>query len=181
MKIRTGFVSNSSSSSFVVAFPHKPISVEDLKEMMFGKQEWHYISHHAEENGSRDISTQRIADAVFKDIEEKATDEEVYESIRNGWFDSYLFPDIFPGYYEDGKKTRHLDYLKDKEEIERIWKEDEKENDRRARNIAEAFIRGHDNKYIVVLTYSDEDGWFESILEHTDIFNRIEHIITSYH
>jgi hypothetical protein len=34
MKIRKGFVSNSSSTSFVVAFPHKPVDKEDLAYMM---------------------------------------------------------------------------------------------------------------------------------------------------
>lgn len=35
MKIRSGFVSNSSSSSFIVAFPKIPSSPEELEKMMF--------------------------------------------------------------------------------------------------------------------------------------------------
>ncbi len=35
MKIRNGFVSNSSSSSFVVAFPEKPKTEQELRDMMF--------------------------------------------------------------------------------------------------------------------------------------------------
>ena len=35
MKIRTAFVSNSSSSSFVVAWPKKPETIEETKGMMF--------------------------------------------------------------------------------------------------------------------------------------------------
>ena len=38
MKIRNGFVSNSSSSSFVVILPKEPIGFNDLKEFMFGKE-----------------------------------------------------------------------------------------------------------------------------------------------
>jgi hypothetical protein len=38
MKTRHGFVSNSSSSSFVVAFPYKPESFEHVYEMMFGSE-----------------------------------------------------------------------------------------------------------------------------------------------
>jgi hypothetical protein len=36
MKIRIGFVSNSSSSSFIVAFRNKPKTVEEIKKLMFG-------------------------------------------------------------------------------------------------------------------------------------------------
>ena len=35
MKIRNGFISNSSSSNFIVAFPREPKTVEDVKEMVF--------------------------------------------------------------------------------------------------------------------------------------------------
>jgi hypothetical protein len=35
MKIRNGFVSNSSSSSFVVVFPKKPDSIEELNEGVY--------------------------------------------------------------------------------------------------------------------------------------------------
>lgn len=38
MKIRNGFVSNSSSSSFVVILPKEPVGYSDLKELMFGKE-----------------------------------------------------------------------------------------------------------------------------------------------
>lgn len=35
MKIRNGFISNSSSSNFIVGFPHKPQSIDDTFNMMF--------------------------------------------------------------------------------------------------------------------------------------------------
>ena len=39
MKIRNGFVSNSSSSSFVVAFPKMPKDVQELKQILFWDQQ----------------------------------------------------------------------------------------------------------------------------------------------
>jgi hypothetical protein len=39
MKVRQGFVSNSSSSSFVVAFAKVPQSREELKALLWGSQE----------------------------------------------------------------------------------------------------------------------------------------------
>lgn len=180
MKIRTGFVSNSSSSSFVIAFPHKPESVEDLKEMMFGKQEWHYAGFYGEEDET-DFPTQTIVETVFKDIGKEATPEEVYESIRNGWFDPYLIPEMFPGHYDSFEKTRGLTFEKDKDEMNRIWKEAESINNKRAKNIADAFRKGFKDQYIVVLSYSDNDGRLYTILEHSNVFYRLDHIRTSYH
>jgi len=180
MKIRTGFVSNSSSSSFVIALPHKPKDVEDLKKMLFGKQEWHYNSC-AYGDESSDVSTQTLAKNVFNKIKKKATKQEILDSIQHGWFDAYMVPEIFPGYYRDSEKISHLSYQhpEEREEIERIWSETEKINQERAMNIAEAFRTGHKDKYIVVMSFSDNDG--EEIEEHSGIFNRVDHIRTSYH
>jgi len=179
MKVRRGFVSNSSSSSFVIAFDHKPKSVEDLKEMMFGKQEWHYTGIYG--TGEKDITTQRIAEAVFKDIEKKATKKQVYESIRNGYFKPYMIPELFPGMQMSD--TRGLSYQNEEErkEIDRLRKESNEINNARAMAIAEGFIISHDDKWIATLRYADEDGSFFSILEHSGIFKRLDHIITSYH
>jgi len=182
MKIRDGFVSNSSSSSFIVAFPHKPKSVKDLKEMMFGKQEWHYVGIYGEK-GSSDYPTQDIAEAVFRDIKEKATKEQIFESIRDGWFDAYLIPSLCPGRYSYSDKIIKLDWknIEDRKKIESFQKEADDINDKRALDIAETFINSSKNQYVVVLAYGDDDGRFGSILEHSGIFDRIGHIRTSYH
>lgn len=39
MKIRSGFVSNSSSNSFIVIFPTEPKSVDDVKNFLFDKED----------------------------------------------------------------------------------------------------------------------------------------------
>ena len=40
MKKRLGFVSNSSSSSFIITFDKVPETVEELKELLFEDQEF---------------------------------------------------------------------------------------------------------------------------------------------
>ena len=80
---------NSSSSSFVVAFPRKPKDVADLKKMMFGKQEWHYIGDWGDCTET-DTPTQQIAERVFAKIKRKATKKEMIESLEDGWFDPYF-------------------------------------------------------------------------------------------
>ena len=181
MVTRIGFVSNSSSTSFVAAFTHKPKSVQDLKEMMFGKQEWHFTGIFGGENHGTDVSTQKIAEIVFADIKREATKKQIYESIRNGWFYSYMIPEIFPGIYDNGDETADLRYPEDKEEIERLYKIADQINDKRAKAIAEAFSDHNEDKYIVVLQYWDDEGEWGSILEHTNIFQRLDNIGTRYH
>jgi hypothetical protein len=180
MKIRTGFISNSSSSSFIVALPHKPKDVEELKKMLFGKQEWHYTGYYSE----GDSPTQQIAENVFRKIGKKATIKDMVESIVHGWFDG--FPDMLdtlPGRYsaDDDSDAERIDF-KDPDrmgKLEKKWAIEEKENGKRARAIVDAFRRINDDKYIVVMSFSDNDG--EAVEEHSGIFHRVRSIRTSYH
>ena len=71
MKLRNGFVSNSSSSSFIVAFPKKPDSVEVLMEMMFpGWQPNQKIEQYGHEMTIVDICS-----VVFRDIQNQSDEE----------------------------------------------------------------------------------------------------------
>jgi len=180
MKIRLGYVSNSSASSFIVAFSHKPKNIEEVREMLFGQQEWHYNSC-AYNDKNKDVSTRVIAEHVFNKINKKATKQEMLDSIQHGWFDYYMFPEMFPGHYSNSDKTMKLSYQNkdDRKEMERLWAEADVINENRARSISEAFRMGHKDDYIVVMTFADEDG--EAIEEHSGIFKRVDHIRTSYH
>ena len=82
MKIRIGFVSNSSSSSFVAVFNKKPKTIQDVFNMMFyGKNET--ISVYDEEG----LSTLNIAKNVMDKLQNKkmkrATIKEVAEIFVN--------------------------------------------------------------------------------------------------
>jgi len=67
MKIRNGFVSNSSSSSFVIAFPKKPKNFADVYEMMF----------HGKEGGIQPydfvdgMSHTQVSERVWQDLQQK--------------------------------------------------------------------------------------------------------------
>jgi hypothetical protein len=74
MKIRNGFVSNSSSSSFIVAFKRLPETVEELKEMLFGDN--NFVSFYDEK-----ASALEVASRVFNDLAKQAKDLSVSEVI----------------------------------------------------------------------------------------------------
>jgi hypothetical protein len=179
MKIRTGFVSNSSSSSFVIAFPHKPKDAEDLKKMLFGKQEWFYTGYSYGDEDT-DVPTQGLAESVFSKIKKKATIKDMMESIVHGWFSGlYGLPGMYDRDKDPNFETIGYDDPDRSEKLEEQWALEEKVNNKRARAIVDAFKRVNDDKYIVVMTFSDNDG--ESIEEHSGIFERVDSIRTSYH
>ena len=86
MKIRNGFVSNSSSSSFIIPIKDIPSSVEDLQEMMFGDaSEIDYMYNWDDENVK--LETRVMAEIVYKDIVESAalTTEELLDIATDDW------------------------------------------------------------------------------------------------
>lgn len=124
MKLRSGFVSNSSSSLFLIIFPRMPTSVEDVIEMLFGKDakgsdEIECIYH---EDIKYSLFT--IAEAVYHDIlrfVDLATEEKDFKRYCHEIYPDLLelkeldreFPDLpdddqskeaLDKYYEDERK-----------------------------------------------------------------------------
>jgi len=63
MRVRLGFVSNSSSSSFTVIFPKEPDSAEEIQELLFGDRQIIEIHDHR-------ISASDAAQTIWEDIQE---------------------------------------------------------------------------------------------------------------
>jgi len=168
MKIRNGFVSNSSSSSFVVAFPKKPESAEEVQEIMFGNTECEAFDCYDYET-----TTTEIAEQVFKDIK-KATIKDMAESLSHGWFS---------GRVDSWEKTRDLSWQnpKDRKKIDKIWKDCDEANEKIAGNIIKKFRKDNKGSFFAVFHYGDSDGEFFCIMEHGGIFDSLENIQTSYH
>ena len=96
MKVRKGFVSNSSSSSFVIALPKEPESMEETYEMLFGEEydeeeaQTVLTKHVDYQDEVHTLTAKEVADIFYKDIvfekkendwnpEEGWTDEDAYE------------------------------------------------------------------------------------------------------
>ena len=63
MKKRTGFVSNSSSSSFIIVFDKEPQSASDIKEMLFGTDD---ILTYYDYNITTNVASKIIFDDISK-------------------------------------------------------------------------------------------------------------------
>jgi hypothetical protein len=86
MKTRNGLVSNSSSSSFVVAFPKKPTKVEDVFQYMFSSR-----------RGSRkiyddyELSYIQISNNVFESLNDKKLKSVTVNQIADIFSNQYHF------------------------------------------------------------------------------------------
>lgn len=195
MKIRTGFVSNSSSSSFLVGLKQKPKTRGELRDLMFGELEGDVIVY------DYSLSIDGIVCRVFKDLEGKTpiTKKEILEEINSGYFPGC--PEYSNRDNEESRKIRkefadktgvdlwnddakkhdiHSEY----EKMYRVAQEKEYEIEKKKR--LEAANRYYDSvKHrfkdlkVFKLEYADDGG--ETVLEHGDVFNRIPHVIISHH
>lgn len=174
MKTRHGFVSNSSSSSFVVKFPKVPKSVEDVKEMLFKNQEYYWSPYDNDR-----WTTEEVANTVWTDIcdQEKNDFEKAKEILSSGSYDD---PDA-PDYHQFTKKGGGFDWeaYNEASDIYAAKKMKEFFNSRKLK------LQKIDNKEVVeafyCFEYSDNDSSYFSALEHGNLFQNLEHIKISNH
>lgn len=153
MKIRNGFVSNSSSSSFIVAFNDVPKSEKELQDLLFGEEKTIGVFDYK-------VPTKDISLIVFNDLlnNKPATKEQITEELQSGMFEELMH------YY---CKTSWKEYLNKKDIL--------------AHERAEKFIQDNIGKKIFIFEYSDNAGIVFSTMEHGEIFSRLAYIWVSKH
>jgi len=163
MKIRNGFVSNSSSSSFVVAFKKIPKSVEEVQKLLFTDQALHSYYEHK-------YTTHEIAEQVFRDIQEHRPIK-----LRT------VTKEVASGYYEGRPEFPMGVGSNDLPAWRKAWTAWEHDYKAFARAVAEEFWKENQGKFTYRFQYSDNDGEFWGMMEHSGIFERLPHLEISHH
>lgn len=154
MKVRNGFVSNSSSSSFIVVLDKKPNDSKELKKVLFGNKETYKY-----EWDKKVYKTSDIAEIVFKDLEVSVlnmTTEELFEEFEDIERDRF---------YHENKR------FADNADLELILERAKKE-------FAE-FVKKNSEKFVFCVSYADDGG--QAHLEHGPLFDNVEHLRISHH
>jgi hypothetical protein len=170
MKIRNGFVSNSSSSSFIVSFPSIPKCLEDVQEVLFGTTPT-YPNPYQYGSSPTEWSTKEVAETVWSDIQKQQplNFEELVKHFNSGQL-SYGSKDPSEPKYPDFKSASFEDALEEYHKQSEVW----------ATKKATEFAKENVG-YFYLFKYSDNDGHYYSALEHGNLFSKLPHVTMSHH
>jgi hypothetical protein len=183
MKIRNGFVSNSSSSSFILKLDKIPTSVEETIVMLYGENPPLLTTHW----GDDAISTQRVSEIIFKDFnnsflmslnnminnvegEINSFNEYNYEegiSFVKGTKYENEFEQLF-------KKIMETEKRSNKYSDDWNWEKHYDELDELSKPMLELVKKSIREKYnendiFINVSYSDNDGAVFSYIEHSGV------------
>jgi hypothetical protein len=155
MKIRNGFVSNSSSSSFIIAFDEKPDSIEKIQK--------HLPSTISISNYGYDLY--EVAKRIFYLINDSSQQgiNSIYDKMQYG----YVFGEPE---YDWNRDRNDSNYEK---EFER------KRNDFYLQK-AKDFVESNKDKYIVCFSVEDYND-LDAFIESGSCFIKVPHIKISQH
>jgi hypothetical protein len=176
MKIRNGFVSNSSSSSFIVSFPREPKSVEDVKNALFSNGTEYFYSPY----GDNKYTVQQVSETVWQDIcgQTKNNMTAAAEELSYGSIDDYDAPD-----YDDFRHIKDNNERREAYDIAKeIYVKKKMKDFFSTRKNKLKKIDGQDfDEAVYIFEYSDNYNDYCSSLEHGGLFDNLKHIRISKH
>lgn len=179
MKIRNGFVSNSSSSSFIIALPRRPTSADDLLTMLKLDNPKDCIPGYYEEKDTPTVND--IIEYIFNKMIEPATDKETAQFVKN-----FALTRISEALYKEFGSFIHVKC--DSPRFDEIILKYLTDNNPKQNKYEVQEIPGNINinlldrdKKRFIFELSDNDSKEGSCAEHGDWFQYIPHLRINQH
>ena len=191
MKTRHGFVSNSSSSSFIVALDEIPKCVRDVEKVFYPKGGHVHADYYDEV-----LTAQEAAEKIWLQLEgqEPLTSEKILDEINCGYFGGYPSPDYNPNApyclfekefrsktgktIQECEETHESDYKKWFSLLRKSWEDRDAKIKEAAKEYFNKYKDMFENKKAFVLNFGDDvDGQ----MEHGNAFNNVKHLRISHH
>ena len=184
MKRRSGLVSNSSSSSFLLFLDKIPETREEVKETFFPDDTVFQNPYVWDDNDIKDWPIEEVVETLFLELKDQnpLTEEQIIQELCTGWL-TEVQPDWDP-WDRNHRTTEFPD--KGTEEEQRLWREKndslynkwKKERQMLAAKYRKTLPRSN---VVLVVTFSDNEGTYYAALEHGDTFRNVSHIRISNH
>ena len=194
MKTRNDFVSNSSSSGFLVFLDKKldknsEEDVDYLKNLLYNDEQ--YIQDYCDDEEV--YSSKRLSRVILEDLEE-ASDEDLLKFFENngddmffvghGWKENFGIQGIVDQAQKKfGYPDRDLDTFRKLPDAEKecSYKEEEEQMKVLAQELLKLFRDKFKNKIAYLVEFSDNDGDPYPHLEHGSTFQNIPSFKVSHH
>lgn len=171
MEIQSGFITNSSSSCFIVIWPKEIKTIDDVKEFI-------------EERFARTIFDDAMNQTPMK-ADNKTTIKSLADIISAGHVSADTgIPDIwdYDSMFCERECITRWQMSENSVWLNQCWNERDKKVEAASKKYTRNFLKElSDEHFIYIFTYGDEDGSYFSDLEHGGTFNKLEGIQVSQH
>ena len=172
MKIKFDFVTNSSSSCFVVVFPEKITTIEQVSKFIPAESKAEQVFKDAMDSKQKKykMNTKRAANII-----KEALDYGFIGDITGeGYLDTQEFAEA------QGVEGRKGIYTNPRWQ-DAFYKTERIRSEIAAEKYAKKFVTENPEGILYLFDYGDDDGEFFSEMEHGGTFNNLPHIAISHH